>query len=238
MTDIGHNTGTDPAFAFQERVADLVATANLWLDRVPEIRDAETAARAKDFEDQCRQEWEAIDAGRVELRAPLNERLRKIQEAFAPLLTKLETIIGAFKDRRKSFLITERRRFEQEARKREEEALAAMQAAEDAKKKPAETIEDMLAQEEAEKAAVTALRAATDAAKAKPIVRGEISGSRGAGLRTYWHAKLVNYETALAHYGQSPEVRAAVLKLAENDAKKAKTAGSFHGCEYYSEERA
>lgn len=230
---IGHNQ-----FApIKARVDALVAAANAWLGEVKEIADLDTANACDDFLNQIKAELTALDTERKTLNKPHDEAIKANNDAFRPLtalLDKAKTLLTPLKT---GWLKREQDRIAAEKRRAEEEALRKMQEAEDAKRAAGSSVEAAVAADDAQKAADEALAQASRVASLKPQVKGDHS-ARASGLRTHWSAAITDYPKALQHYGNHPEVRAVVERLANADARDQKAALQVPGVEPKSEQRA
>src|SRR6266487_2171539 len=78
MNDLSHNPQNIRDLDIdRERVDELAAAANEWLEKVKEIRDEETARRADDFLNQLTAELKRLDAERLSATEPLRKGARR-----------------------------------------------------------------------------------------------------------------------------------------------------------------
>lgn len=189
---IGHNLPPDPHALARIRVNDLVTTANRWLHERPELVDTEMAAKADDFMNQLTAEIKAVEAQRKALLAPHEEAVKSIREAWKPLIDLLETAKGLFAPKLRAWLQKERDRKEAERKAAEAEALAKMQAAEDARRAAEEhiSVEAALKARQAEEDANAAI-ARTAQASTRPQVKGNFA-PRARTLRRTWRFRVLD----------------------------------------------
>lgn len=228
MKDISHAdqrnepTGAAAATTFEERVDNLIAAANAWLDGT--IESEAQAAQCEDLIVQLRQEEQAVDSARKAAGKPHRDAIADIQARFAPLIDKLQAGTGLLKKIKAAWLskLAEQQR---QARAAAEEAARKAQADADAAAlafaaaKP--TVAGALAVDDAHAAAADAADAARRAAAAKPQMTGAVSG-RASGFRTHYSAKITNRRAAVMHYAGHPDMQATAQRLADADAREMK----------------
>lgn len=224
-TGFGHNSGdlsesADPFTQTQTRVDALIANADRWLKERPKITDDDLAGKCSDFIEQLTKQAKAVDEDRLAANRPLRDAITENDKRFKPLVDRLETAKKLLKARLTPWLQEKERRRLEAVRKAEEEALEKMRAAEEARKAAdqATTVDDVVRAEEARKAADQAIKDATAVSKSKANVQGEF-GSRARGLRTVWSAAITDYDAALNHYRNTPQVRDLIQRLADADAR-------------------
>lgn len=227
----------DPFDAIKRRVEDLVKAANEWLASVPEITDETTATACDSFLSQVKAEIKALDEDRKAINEPHRKAIAENDERFRPITAMLKKVQDLLSPKKTAWLKREQERIAEERRKAEEEALRKLQEAEAAAAKEPTTVEEAVAAEEKIKAAESAIKMADRLAKAKAQVKGDLS-ARASGLRTYWHARITDYQAALKHYGEHPKVREVVQSLADADARTQKDALNVPGVEAYSDQKA
>lgn len=231
--EIGHNSRTPE----QMRVDDLMAAANTWLDTVKEITDEETAKACDDFLKQVKDEADALEKARKALNKPLEDQVKANNDAYRPLSAMLEKAKALLTPLKTKWLKREQDRIAAEKKAKEDEALKALQAAEDAKRAATTSIQAAVQADEAQKAADAAMAAVEAANKAKAQVKGNYA-TRSSGLRTYWSATITDYTKAAIHYCDTPKMVALIQQLADADAREFKEALKVPGVEPKSEERA
>lgn len=246
---IGGNKPPSPIDDWLPRNAKLVEAADIWLkaleqpvgDGKPPLRKITTedqAAKAQDFIEQIRKEWKACDDARKAENKPHDDAIKANNEAFRPLLSALEVIANLLKPLQSAWLQeVERRQNEERIRlareaeqKRKDAEAAAVKAAQ------ATSVQDVIKADRAQREAEQAAAAARVAQKAKPQVHGDYS-TRAASLKTYWSAKITDYDKALQHYGKTDKVRDLIQSLADTDARSLHEALQVPGVEPVSERR-
>jgi hypothetical protein len=208
---LGHNgppadaPAPNPFDAIVIHLTDLLTEAANWADgtKVENQAQADTVGR---LIGDLREGMDAAEALRVEEKAPLDERIKEIQDRFnvwlAPLKNKVPgkvpTAISALEATVKPFLDAERKRLQDIADAAAKEAADKAAAAAEAIRQAdvsdlagREAAEDLIA--EAQKAS----RAAASAAADKPRMYG---GGRARGLTATFTARLDDPRAALLHY--------------------------------------
>lgn len=254
-TKIGDNAppGPIPGPTADEvaRVEELTKAANLWLAATERkdaagrtvrlIDDETTATRAEDFQAQIRAELEALEDGRKAKNEPLRKAIKANDDAYKPLVTRLEAINEIIRALRTAWLRIVQQR-QDEARLAAARAAAdAQRLADEAARKAREaehlTIEMVVESESAAETAAAATKAAEAALAAKPQQHGDFT-KRAGSLRTFWSAAIDDWSAALAYYADNPKVRAAVQELADADARRLKETMRVPGIRAVGEQRA
>lgn len=217
MTDqtagIGHNL--PPIEEIRQRTDELIAAADAWLQKVPEIGDEEMAGKASDFLSQLRGEHKAAKEQHKEEKQPHLDAGRLVDAAYKPVLTRLERAGNAIKAlltpweiKKRTAADAARRKAEEDARKADEEAKAKAREAE-----KANTIDAKI---KADEAAERAEAAQKDAEKDRYTgTTGEFG--RTVALRTTYRGEIADWDAALAFYSTYPIVREAVEKAIARD---------------------
>lgn len=220
MAGIGHNIPPGPIIpdTIRAKVQDFTDGAGAWLD-LKAITSTEQAEKATDFVNGASAVWKAVDEARKAAKKPHDDAGKAVQEAFKPLLTKLELAAKKVGELQTAWLRAERDR--EEALRREQEAKAQRDAEEAARRaREAEARNDIDGMVEAEAAA---LRAEKDAKTASKPVAARAGSATGAGrtvsLRTTWFAEVVNINHAFVAYRDRPEVRELLERLATADVR-------------------
>lgn len=220
MAGIGHNTPPGPIVpeAIITKVEDFTDAAGAWLD-LSEIATKEQAEKATDFLNGARKTFKEIEAARKAAKKPHDDAARAVQEAFKPLLAKVELAANKVGDMQTKWLRAERDREEAERLQREADAKRVAEEAE-RKGREAEARNDIDGMVEADAAAQEAEKAAKSAAKP---VSARASSATGAGrtvsLRTTWFADVENINHAFVVYRDRPEVREMLERLATADVR-------------------
>lgn len=236
---IGDNQPSD-FDALVARVEELHAAANKWATQVPQIADAEQAAKCADFLDQVIAAQKAVKAGYDSENRPLIDARNAIKARYDPQALVLATIKDLLTPKQTDWLARERKRLAAEAAAREVEARRLAEAAEAERRKieagrtkdpvgataRAAALEDDAARKLAE------ARQTAEAA-ARPRVAGTY-GQRAHGLRTQWLAEVIDLPVAVVHYLDHPGLMALLTKLASADARGG--ARDIPGCRVYAKE--
>lgn len=195
----------NPFDAIVVHLSDLLTEAANWADgtKVETQAQADTVGR---LIGDLRDGMDAAEALRVSEKAPLDERIKEIQDRFnvwlAPLKNKVPgkvpMAISALEATAKPFLDAERKRLQdiadaaaKAATDKAEAAAAAIRAAD---------ISDLAARQDAEDLVAEAQKAqrfASSAAADKPRMHG---GARAVGLKATFTARLDDPHAALLHY--------------------------------------
>ena len=239
LATIGHNSGDTPDIyqPYRDRTNDLVEAANEWLKTVKEITDEPTTKAADDFLGQIKDELAAMDADRKKINKPHDDAIAANNSQFRPLvalLTKSKELLSPLKT---AWLQREKARLAAERAAKEAAALKAMQEAEEAARRAASSVEAAVRADEAQERAQALLDDAQKASTAKAQVRGDYM-ARASGLRTYWSAKVEDYDAAVQHYKGHVKVKELIQQLADASAREFKEAMNVPGCKAVSEERA
>lgn len=222
---IGHNE-PDALEALKDRASRIVEAANIWLNKVPVIESEDIATKCEDFLGQISAEIKAVESARTEALKPLKDETETINTAHhalhhsgkkSGLLDVCKKLLAAKKTAWLQKKEAERREAE---RKAEEEALKKMQEAEEAAKKAeaAETVEDVMAAEQAQADADQSVKDFEQVSKSRVTVKGNYS-NRASGLRSSWRSEITDFDAALNHYRDHPKVHDVIKHLADADAR-------------------
>lgn len=217
---LGDNLAPDDDFDdLRQRVEDLTATANRWLTERPEITDEEMAGKASDFMEQVNKSLRKVEAERKEKKQPHIDAGKAVDGRYNPLKAPLQKIKDLLEPRIRAWLKAKEERIAEEKRQAEEEALKAMQEAEDAKKAAeaaeGDVIGNAVAAEEAEAKADEALKEVSRVAQ-PARAKGDY-GQRATGLRTVYRARVTDALAVLTHCYRRGNVADvdAIVELAE-----------------------
>jgi len=220
IAGIGHNMAPAPIIpdTIRAKVQDFTDGAGAWLD-LKELTSNEQAEKATDFVNGARAVWKAVDEARKAAKKPHDDAGKAVQEAFKPLLTKLELAAKKVGELQTAWLRAERDRAE--ALRRQQEAEADRAAEEAARRaREAEARNDIDGMVEAEAAALRAEKDAKAASKPVAAWAGSATGAgRTVSLRTTWFAEVVNINHAFVAYRDRPEVRELLERLATADVR-------------------
>jgi hypothetical protein len=228
---IGHNRPR-PFDLIQERVDQLVTTANAWLKQVPEIKDEAQAKRADDFLAQLTKEVTRLKVEKATEKEPHLKANKEIDARYGAMETLTVTAKRLIEPLARKWLQKKQAEIDAEhARKQEEAARKAREAqqAEEAARGSTPTVEAAAHAERAREEAEAARRLA-----ATPPPRAQVRGSysaRARSVRTIWRAEVEDLLFAFSHYHDRPEVRECLTKLASADAAAAAREGrEIPGC--------
>ena len=230
---IGHNSG------FAARSADLLATGKRWFDEIIEIKDQKTADICSDYINQVRAFIKEVEKSRKEMKAPVLERGKQIDAEHKAFYTDLETIVSTLASRQTAYLQEVQRRQDEERRAAEEKARQEAIAAEEARKKAEEenSFDATKLAEEAERKAEAAAEQAEAAEQQKAQAKGDLA-PRAMSLRTSYSARVTDYDLALEHYRNHPNVRATIDTIANGDARHHKGEIKIPGVEIITTQKA
>ncbi len=226
---IGANGGPplpyDPAvLADCARDADeFIVAAGQWLD-LGEIRNVEQAQRATDFVSGARKVSKRIDEARKAAKAPHDAAGKAVQEAFAPLLAKIERAVDGVKAMQAKWLRAEAAR-ERDRKAKEAEEAAAARAEADRLAAEAAARNDVSGIVEAEAARKAADKLAKEAARPVSVSAGSATGGgRTMALRSVPRCEIESMGRALQHFRNHPDVAALLVRLAEAEVRAQKGA--------------
>lgn len=228
-----------PFTAASQRVTELVETANVWLASVKEIGDTDTAVACQGFLDQVSAESKAVETDRRTEKKPHEDAAKAVDTKYRPLSTRLDTIKSLLLPLKTGWLQKEQARKDAEAKAAREEADRLRKLAEEAAAAATQntTVEAVIAVDEINASAKQSEAAARRIENSKAQVRSNF-GTRASGLRTYWSAKITDFDKALMHYKRDPRVRELIQSLADADARAMKDEINVPGVESVSEQRA
>lgn len=217
---IGHNMS--PFEELKALMDQRIAEADRAISQYPEIPDQETADRFTSLIDAIRACEKEAEKLRKEEKAPLDQKIKDIQERYRMFTDRLGTAAGALKKRLTAFLVAEQQRREAERKAAEEEAMRVMQEAEDRRKSAEETgsVSAQIAAEEAQREAEQAVKV-TAAPVGPARARGENS-ARSIGLRTTYSAVIEDQDAVYRHFRNDPKVKDVLQQLANAEARAAK----------------
>lgn len=170
--------------------------------------------------------------------APHRKALDELKAEYKPALDEAEEANWLLRQAATDFARAEEARLERERREkweREEAAKAKARAAlEEQRRQKLES--DPIAALTDPAPSMEGLEAADPPNDPVKVSLGGQVG-RVSGLRSYWEAEIVDYEKALAHYAQHPDVRALVVKLAKAEIKASKGTAVIPGVRGYQDRR-
>lgn len=161
---------------WQSKVDAFLKATQVWL-KMEKIETEEHAGQLTDQIDGLRGLWRKVDDQRKAEKKPHDDAGTEVQEAYRPLLTKLDTAAKKLKPKLADYATV---KAEKERKEREAAAAEAARQAEEARKaqEAAEASGDIGAQVDAEEQAKAAEKAQKEAAK--PVSTG-VKSATGAG---------------------------------------------------------
>jgi hypothetical protein len=211
--DIGHNSG---ALSLAQQITEYASMALAWLNKTG-VKDKTTADIAANYRAKLNKLKKEADDARTSEKAPHLAKAREVDEKWRVPIADAAAAAEELRAALTAFMVAEEKRLKAEAeaaRKAEEERIA----------KERERIEA----DRAEKMRIDPIAAMTDPDPELPMapvevepVKVQAGGQRGrkTGLRTVTVYEVTDYEAALSHVKNHPEVVAAVEKVAKAQAK-------------------
>lgn len=240
---IGHNQPTE-LDKHIERIEDLLSAAKEWSEKygVDGIPDQTTADKLADFLSQLTKEIKALDEERKTKGKPHRDKVDAINAEYGALVSMLDN-----GDKKTSIKATIQGLLTGFLQKMEAERLgrerAAKRAADEALKAAADAeaaastggARSMLAAATAQVRVDEAINEVRTIETSRP--KAAAHRGRAASLRSFYSAEIVDYNKALAHFANHPDVVDAVLTLA-NASARADHDVAPPGCKIIEEKRA
>lgn len=223
---MGHNTPppyrVDILEAHEKKAAEFLDAAGEWLE-VKEITSEEQASELNDFIAGVKKVGKAVDEDRKTDKKPHDDAGKSVQAAYSPVLEKMRRAIQRVTPMQTAWLEKLEAQRKAEAEKKRQEAEAAQKAADEAAAKAASRndISGEVEAEEAAKRAKDLQKEAARASKQRANVKSATGGGRTASLRTTWTAEVTNMRLAFMQFADAPELRDALVKLAQERARSA-----------------
>lgn len=200
--------------ALRLNVVAFCDAAGAWLD-LKTITNADQSERLTDFVAGARGLFKKVDTARADAKGIHDARAKRVQDAFKPLMDKLEKIGASMKAMQTDWLQREEARIAAEKRAQQEEADRKRREAEAAAAQAAAR-NDISGQVDAE----AALKEADDAAKAaaretKAQAGSATGGGRTMALRTQAYAEVENWRAVFMHFEHRQEVKEVLQRLAD-----------------------
>lgn len=218
---IGHNN--PPAYD-PDIFADLTSRTDAFMKASTDIRQKhnpiQTDDQAKLLTDHItglRGLKKQVDDARKIAKKPHDDAGRIVQEAFNPVLDRIERAVTAMLAMQADYLS---RRAEEERKRKAEEQARADAARIEAERLAAEAAAsgDLEAEAEAEAKAKEAASLAKEAAKPSVVNVGSATGAgRTVALVKVREAKIANIRLLFLHYHDRPEVAEVLVRLANAD---------------------
>jgi soluble cytochrome b562 len=214
---MGHNQGPPFDEALLAELTDLAkkqaAAGDAW-NAAPPVEDEATEGKLADYLSGLGASIKRIEDARKAAKQPHLDAGKAVDDAFNPLKKALEARQGAVKWKLGEWLKVKKQRQEAEAR-------AAREAA--------QTDDAVEAERKAAAAAVAQKAAAKAAEPVKTQAKSGTGAGRTIGMRTTYKAEILNWAFALKHFGDAPEVREVVQRLADAEARRQKEALAIPG---------
>lgn len=240
---IGHNSlaaaeESSKLPEFLHEAQELVQIVDEWIDAVPEIERSDDAERARDFLGKLTAREKQIEDARKAEKQPFLDAGRSVDDKWREPASLIAACKAPIQKLLKGWLDKEKARLKAEEAAQRAEALRLAKEAEEAARKAAEEragVSAAIVAEQAAKRAAEASAAAHKAASARPQVASASGGARRVSIRETWRAEVSDFGRAVKHYWNSPELVAALERLASADARKG--AREIPGFIVYSEEK-
>ena len=192
MNDLRNSTPFDIA---RDEINDLYDEARNFLDGTIETQEqADAIGRLLEM---IRKAHKTAEAGRKDEKRPHDEAGFAVQEKWKPIITKANLAADTCKQSLTPFLQAQARAQAEKERIAREEAEAAERAAQDAFARSG--VGDLEAREEAERLAKAAESASRDASRAAKVKAQAKGGARAVSLRSSYRASITDMQ-AFARY--------------------------------------
>lgn len=214
---MGHNNPPpyDPEVlaAHAAKVDEFLEASRLWLG-VKEITTEEHAGQLADQIDGLRGLQKKVDEARKAAKKPHDDAGKAVQEAYNPLIAKLQKavdylkpMLGRYAEAKARAEAEAKRKAEEEARRKAAEAEAELKAAQESN--------DISAQIDAEEAAKAAEKAQKEAArKTDTGVKSASGAGRTMSMRTVKEVQITNINVLFMALRDEPEVQEVLHRIA------------------------
>jgi len=225
---IGDNRAPDEFSELKDDIDDSVEQALKWLEAHKDLKTDEEADTAANWRDRLNKLGKKADAQRKSEKQPLAEKVKEIDTKFNAIVKKATGAADTIRNALTSFM---RRKEEAERKRLAEERKAAEEerARQEAERKALEDTDIALAVMEPELPLLPPVQ------DVKIQAGGQFG--RATGFRTKHVAVITDYRKALEHFADHPDVRAAVEKLCNSEARS-KTRKDVPGVEFKEEKVA
>jgi hypothetical protein len=203
VPEIGHNSGD---LSLAEQITEYASMALAWLKKTG-IKDKVTADTAANYRAKLNELKKEADNARTTEKAPHMAAAKAVDDKWRVPIAEATAAAEDIRAALTQFMVAEEKR---------------LRAEQDAQRKAEE---ERIARERAEKMASDPIAAMTDPEPELPMapepVKVQAGGQRGrrTGLRTVTVYEITDYEAALSHVKNHPDVVAAVEKVAKAQAK-------------------
>lgn len=185
------------------------------------IDTADMAAQANDFLAGAKRVWKVIDGLRMDAKRPYDDKAKAIHALFTAKLAVIDKVVDRLTPMLEVFRKAEQARA---AAKKLADELAARIAADlaAAELAAAKATGDAEAEVAAEEAVKDAAKLEKQAAKPVHVTIGSATGAtRALAARRSIVVQVEHFNLALAYYKDRPEIRAALISLAQTEARAA-----------------
>jgi hypothetical protein len=228
IAGIGHNAPDDFS-VLKENIEDSAAQAEKWLLDLKDLSSQEDADKAANWRDALNKLKKKADAKRKEEKDPLAQQVKEIDGKYNALVRRAENVANIIRDALTKFMrkkeAEERERIETERKKAEEDRrrLEAERAA--------------LAEQDIVLAALEPeLPPMPEPEAPKPVRVGGQLG-RATSFRSVWTADIKDFNAALSHFKDHPDIIALIERLCNAEARS-KARKAIPGVEFKEEKRA
>ncbi len=208
---IAHNAPPDEFSLLKENIEDAAAQALKWLGEVKNLSTDEHANMAANWRDSLNKLKKKADSKRKEEKEPLAAEVKQIDAKYGAIVKQAddaaETLRGALtqfmrlkEEAERKRLAEERRKAEEERRRQEEERKA-------------------LAAQDVTLAALEPELPPPPPVTAAPKIQAGGQLGRATSFRSVWSAEITDYAKALEFFASHADVRAAVEKLCNAEAR-------------------
>lgn len=229
------NMPSDPFDALLAEIESMSAQAENLLTKNPEIKNQTTCDLFRNCQAQLLALNKRADAMHETEKRPALEQGKAIDERFRFRAT-VKVLTERLRQRFGAFMAVEERRQQEEARRKFE----AERAAAEAERQRIEEQQAQLMQDDPIQALTSPPVELPEMPTAPEPVKVQAGGGFGrkSGLRTDWLGQIEDYQAALAHFSEHPDVRAAVEKLVKQTVKTSKGTAKIPGVKIVEERRA
>jgi hypothetical protein len=220
----GHNNPpqyrADIVEAHAAKANEFLDAGGAWLD-LKEITTDEQSGKLTDFISGIKQVAKTVEEDRKQDKKPHDDAGKSVQAAYVPILDKLKLAISKVTPMQTAWLEKVEAAQKAEAARQRAEAEAAARAAAEMERR-AQARNDIAGEAEAEEArkkVAQMKRQAERTANAPARSTSATGAGRAVSMRTTWHAELTNPRVAYMHFAEHPEIKATLIRLAEQQAR-------------------
>lgn len=211
VAGIGDNAPPDEFDLLKENINDQAEQALNWLRQIQDFQSERDASTAANYRDSLNKLKKAADSRRKEEKDPLARQVKEIDAKYKTIVDTAERAANLLRDALTRFM----RRKEAEEQKRiaaERKAAEELRMRQEAERRALEDQDIALAALEPPPAPIPEPEAP------RPIRVGGQLG-RATGFKTRHVAEIADYRAALDHFADHPDVRTAVERLCNAEAR-------------------